>query len=479
MPAWLKNPLGVPIWIVLTIVALCLFMGMSIPIFAAVVGDQAGRLIALPAVLLLGVLLIYDYKKLLIGIILLRSMGDIVLDSTQIGDGGVSMGLGGVINLIVIMIAAMMVLEKPKVFPTRLASYWLPLLLAMAFGLAISLEKGSAIKDNLGMLSNFAMFIIAIYFVRSNEDFNKAIRLVVWSSVIPTLYSIVHAAQYMRDSTFRLNSTFTHPNILAFYLTLILVLCLYMLKSGLFTIKPLGRIVVLCYMPVLLAQLMLTQTRSAWLAFLIISVLYALLFERKYLLYLLLLPLAVVFIPAVSDRLTDLGQGNEAVGYARLNSFAWRVLLWKSAVNWMEPARMIYGYGLGGFNHYVMDFFELAGTKKWDAHNVYVQFLFDMGAIGLLCYLSLYVRVLFVLRAFARIDRVSGFLLLSIVVQYMIVSFSDNTFRYLVFNWYLWFTVGGACSLVSLHARAKSAAAATTPLHGRMDNAGAGMKGRV
>jgi len=56
-----------------------------------------------------------------------------------------------------------------------------------------------------------------------------------------------------------------------------------------------------------------------------------------------------------------------------------------------------------------------------------------------------------------RLDRLSGFLLLAIVVQYLIVSYSDNMFRYLVFNWYLWFTVGGACSLVDLQLISKKA----------------------
>ena len=54
-------------------------------------------------------------------------------------------------------------------------------------------------------------------------------------------------------------------------------------------------------------------------------------------------------------------------------------------------------------------------------------------------------------------DRVSGFLLLAIVVQYLIVSFSDNMFGYLVFNWYFWFTVGGACSLIGPQIRSRPA----------------------
>ena len=37
-------------------------------------------------------------------------------------------------------------------------------------------------------------------------------------------------------------------------------------------------------------------------------------------------------VPSVRDRLLDLGQGNEVGRYAELNSFAWRQLLWKTAM---------------------------------------------------------------------------------------------------------------------------------------------------
>lgn len=465
LPTVPRNPLGVPSLVVLGIVVLSLFIGAAIPVFADAMGNQPGRLAALPALLLLGVLLIYDYKKLLMLILLLRSVGDMALESTQFGIGSARMGIGGLINLFVIMIACLMVLEKPRLFPSRLARYWMPMLLAMGIGLVISYEKANAIKQYLGILSNFAIFIIAIYMVRSNEDFNKAIRLVLWSSLIPTLYSFFDVAQHMHDSGFRLRSTFPHANVQAFYMTLMLVLCLYMLKSPLFNIKPRGRVVICCYMPVLLGQLLLTQTRSAWLACFLVFMLYALLFERTYLLYLLLLPLVLVCIPSVHERLMDLGQGNEVVRNAPLNSFAWRLMLWESAIDWMEPPRLLYGYGLDGFGHFAATFFPLDQTVRWDAHNVYVQFLFEIGVVGLLCYLWLYARILLTLRAFARMDRVSGFLLLAVVVQYLIVSFSDNMFRYLVFNWYLWFTVGGACALVHLQSRPKPASKGLVPAH--------------
>ena len=452
LPVWIRQPFGIPFWLVLGIVLMCMFIGFVIPIYAGLMSGQTSRLAVLPALLVLALLLIYDYRKLLLLIILFRSVGDKVLEGSAFGLGGIQMGIGGLINLAVIMIAAMLILEKPQHFSWKLTRIWLPFLAMLAFSVVISYETGTAIKLFLGLLSSFAMFIIATYMMRSEEDFNRSVQLVVWSSVIPSLYSLVEIALYMRDGSFRLQSTFSHANVLGFYLTLIMTLCLYMLKSVRVKISTPTRVVLSAYLGFLLLQLLLTQARSAWVACFLLFVLYALFFERKYLLYLLLLPLAAVLIPAVGDRLVDLTQGNDTGRYAKLNSFAWRLSLWDSAISWMEPVRMIYGYGLDGFGHFSQTFFAKAGERKWDAHSVYVQFLFDMGILGVGAYLWLYGRALMLLRPLLRIERLTGFLMMAIVVQYVIVAFSDNLFGYLVFNWYFWFTVGSACSLALLTA---------------------------
>lgn len=448
MRALLRNPLGVPAWLLFGIVLGCMFMGYVIPIFSGMMGYQIGRLAVLPALLVLGLLVIYDYKKLLVLIILLRSVGDKALENTGFSIFGMNMGIGGLINLAVIMSAALILFERPKLLTGRVVKMWLPILLVMTYGMLVSLEPSTGLKRYLGMLSYFSMFIIGMSMVRTIDDFNNIVKLVVASSLLPTLYSFGDTALNIH-SGFRLASTFSHANILAFYLTLVLTLCLYMLKSPLFPLKRQGRVFISGYMVLLFVQLLLTQARSAWLAFFVIYLLYALFFERKYLLYLLVLPLIVALVPPVADRLTDLLQNTEDTSrYVQLNSFAWRIKLWTSAINWMEPTRLLYGYGLDGFAHYAHVFFEGAGKFKWEAHSVFVQFLFDLGALGLGLYLYLYGHVLAILSRFLRIDKLSGALLLAIVVQYLIVSMSDNLFAYLVFNWYFWIIVGGGCGLV-------------------------------
>lgn len=436
----------------LTVIVLALVMGIIVPFYTDVMDYKLARLLALPAILVFGFLLIFNRLLLLTLIILFRSTGDVILESTRFSLGGYETGVGGLINLCVIMLACMLVFEKPARLPKKMTLSWVPFLLVALFGVVISPEKGDAIRTYLTLLSYFAMFVIAFYFVHSGKDFRHSVKLVLWSSVIPALYALVDVAMNGAAGGaegFRLQSTFTHPNIFAFYLTLMIPLILYVLKDKVAPLKSGSRIVLTLYMFYLLALLVLTQTRSAWLALMIVFVAYALLFERRYLLYLMLLPVAALMIPEIRDRLMDLGSGTAAVGYAKLNSFAWRLSIWESGLQWMRPSHYVFGYGLEAFRHYSQTFFPAANHMNWGAHNVYVQWFFDVGLLGLCAYLFLYARVAMMLKSLAKIDKLAAFVTLSLVFIYLVVSSSDNIFGYLVFNWYFWFTVGIGCALAA------------------------------
>lgn len=440
---------------VLAVIVLALLAGVVVPFYAEVMDYKLARLAALPAFLVFGMLLVFNRMLLLTLIIVFRSVGDVVLESTRFSVGGYTTGLGGVINLCVILLACMLVIERPHQFPKKMTWSWLPFLLAALFGVAISPEKGDAIRTYLTLLSYFAMFVSAFYFVRSAQDFRYCVRLVLWSSLLPALYALVDVALHGGGGGaegFRLQSTFTHPNIFAFYLTLVIPLTLFTLKDQAAPLSGGMRVALTLYFFYLLALLVLTQTRSAWIACLFVFIGYALLFERRYLLYLMLLPVVALLVPEIRDRLLDLGSGTEAVGYAKLNSFAWRLSIWESGLQWMRPSHYLSGYGVEAFRHFSQTFFPAANKMNWGAHNVYVQWFFDAGVIGLCAYLFLYARMVLTLKSLFRVDRLAAFITISIVIVYLVVSSSDNMFGYLVFNWYFWFVIGAACALTVLTA---------------------------
>lgn len=436
-------------WMVLAgAVLVSVLVGMAVPVFTGLAGDSIGKLAALPALFILGGLFLFNRRLLLLMIFFFRASGDIVLESTRMGGTG-GVGLGGAINALIILIAFLFVVEKPKLLPRRVIVPWLILMAVACVGVVMSPDRGAAIKIVLSLSSYFAVFICAFYVVRSPEDFRSLIRLMVASSVIPALYAIVNTALHAKGglANFRLQSTFGHPNIFAFYLTLIISLGLYMVKNKDFALNQFKRFALVGYMVGLLGLLLLTQTRSAWIACFMLFAVYGLLFERRYLIYMAVLPMLALLVPSVQERVMQLDSGNTVETYAKLNSFAWRVYLWESGLKWMSVSRYLTGYGVESFPYYSQTFFPLAGTTKWGAHSVFVQWFFDTGIIGTIAYLAVFFQVLRMLIKFYALDRLGAVILICTLVEYLVVSASDNLLAYLAFNWYFWLLLGMGCSV--------------------------------
>lgn len=431
-----------------------ILIGMAVPAFVAAVDGNPGKALVLPALLLLGMLLIYSRILLLTAILALRSFCDVFFDATRISLGSIQVGVGFLVNIFIIMIALLLVAERPSLLPKKMFMLWVPFLLCGLCGVVLAPAIADALRAYLAQLSYCAVFVCAFYLVRTPDDFKRCVRIVLISSVLPLLYALVDIAVkggVSGPNGARLQSTFAHPNIFAFYLTLVIGLGFYVLKSETYALAQRQRAGLGGYLLLLLAMLALTQTRSAWIACGAMFFGYALLFERRYLAYMLVAALLALAIPDVRDRVLDLGAGNEVKLYAKLNSFAWRLYIWESGLNWMQPSRYLLGYGIESFQFYSPTFFPLAGETHFGAHSMYVQWLFELGALGLLSCLWLYARVLWTVKRLMPFNRLGAFVLIVMILQYLIVSASDNMAAYLTFNWYFWFVLGSGCAMLVAH----------------------------
>jgi O-antigen ligase len=418
--------------------------------YVAAVNGSMMLIAALPFVLILMMMLVLDKRLLLMIILVGRASGDIVFEMSKFGGG---FGVGGLINALIIFIAFLFVAERPDGITRRLASIWAPLLLVSTAALFWAPEFKDGLRMLLALASYCAVFVIAYYVVRSRKDFETWVTVILLSSIIPVLYAPVDILQNINTTErygFRLKSTFSHANIYAFYLVLVISLLFYRLKTGMLQSGSGKRAMMWIYMLVLFALLILTKTRSAWAGCFVIFAVYGLLFERKYLVYLIFAPLLGLLIPSVRDRILDLGQGNEYVQYAHLNSFAWRVLMWESALEWMQKTKYLFGYGLNSFKYYSPVFFPLAGTTNFGAHSTYVQWLFEAGIVGILAAVWMHVRMFFTLLAGWMRDRLRVVISITLVIEYLFFAFSDNMLDYLAFNWYFWFFLGMACAVTML-----------------------------
>jgi O-antigen ligase len=184
-----------------------------------------------------------------------------------------------------------------------------------------------------------------------------------------------------------------------------------------------------------------TKTRNAWIALWLLLMIYALFRDRRYLVPLLLTPLAAFLIPSFSDRIMDVLTPSHAIS-SHLDSFAWRVSLWKSALPqvWHSP---FIGHGLASFQSFSSSFSKIVVKGGSGAHNVYMELAFEIGVPGLVAYLSIHAALLHTF--FKNTKHGIRFLVVALIVSYCVISVADNMLFYLAFNWYYWFFLGLAC----------------------------------
>lgn len=390
-------------------------------------------------------------RRAVLAVLLVRSSCDPLFGLTQVAGGG--MGLGAAVNALVIVLALLFCLESPLLITSAILP-WTGFLMAGLASVISSPEPFmKAFRAFLVITSYAAVFALPFAVIRSREWALRCLTVVMCSSIIPIAYAFVELASgsAARADGIRVSSTFNHPNIFAFYLVGLLTLTLFLLRSSLVSLSPrIGRWLVL-YLPIIVILLLLTGTRSAWICGAIILIVYASIVDKRYLLCLLLVPF-IIYLPNVAERLSDLQTGNLDYGYAQLNSYEWRKILWQSALDWLmeNPSEyLVLGYGLGSFEHYQPLFFPRG--EGVGAHNALLQIFFEMGILGVLGFLWLFVSLFAKLRVGYSFDKAGAMIMMTLALAYLVASYSDNMLDYLVFQWYFWFIMGVVCAWYQLH----------------------------
>lgn len=458
------------------LVLACLAATFVLGVMCVFIGDAVALkpvfFIGLPLALLIGFTFIISPKTLVLAILLTRAGLEPVFNEAKFASIG---GLGGLVNLAVILLAGLLIAGDPKRVPRAAWMVWMPYMAMQFIGLGYSPDLVPAIRLFLGQLATMSVFLLAFYLVDDWESLRRMLKLVVASSVPVAIYTLVCIAlgktsgklDDVSEVSSRYAGPFAHPNLLAFYVVAVMGLLLYLWRRKGAKVGWLGQAAIMGYMLVLLVMLFATKTRSAWVSAAALFFLYGVFVERRFLLYLVLVGLAAMLVPDVRDRVLALGQGNQVVQYARLNSFAWRKLLWADALNWMGAKQYFFGYGAGGFMFNSPHFFSLSGGRQVGAHSVPVQLFFEVGVVGAMTYFLMFWRSISWILRVRVADRMLAVIAGALVLSYILISFSDNMLAYLVFNWYFWFAVGAVCSVAfrapDVQSSLQSASAANTP----------------
>jgi O-antigen ligase len=440
MLSWLENKLPI---------VACIFVGLMAGLVALALSPVIGKNILFVALVPLAGLFVLvmflDVRWMMIFLLYTRALLDPILDMTRFGEGA---GMGAVLNLLIVVVAFTLMVRFPKQITGHRAfiKSWIIFLSACFLCVVFSVERVKSFKLWLNFVTYFCIVLIPLMTVKKPADKRFWLKALFFSSFLPICFA--YAGVVTKHPVFyafgRLKGTFTHSNILAFYIVLIIGVDFYILKTSLFRLTLAQKCWLWIYMVMLLVLLIITQTRSAWISCVALFLIYSLLKEKKLLFVLILVIPLLLMVPQVKTRLSELTEGTGTRKSEQMNSMTWRLKLWESSLNSIRQ-RPLFGYGLGSFEKMSRSF---AKMDKWGsaAHNSYLELMFETGIVGLLSYLWIYWVVLktFFLKMKSKIRGVSleAAVVFSCTIAYFLVGFSDNTLYYLALNWYFWFFIG-------------------------------------
>lgn len=423
-------------------------------------------LIALPVALMFLLLSIIKPMLVLTLVLIVRPLLDNILNKTKVGVGGEgAIGLGFFFNILIVLLAVYLAFATQKIpFKNRQFKFWIFLLLCFMVAVFNSPYLVAAVRLYFNYISYFAVFLIPFLIINSKEDCFYWLKVLCSSFLLTILFAnldLLHGGRFYSDAGMRIMGTFTHPNILAYYLGLAFTVLFIVLKCECFKLSqaPLWLIRVLMANAIVL--LVATKSRTGWLAVLLTFFIYGILRDRRIILVLCLsIPLALS-VPQVHERFMTVVSDEQANDYKGMNSFEWRLNMWKSCLS-MIGEKPFEGHGLATFRPFSEKF---SNVGKNGAHNAYLETLFESGFFGLLAYILLliYPVIFFFRRAYAGLNnKVSnlGILMGAFTAGYMLICLADNLTYYLVYNWYVWFLV----SLMMVYVKISESESSQKPL---------------
>ncbi len=216
-------------------------------------------LVPVLAGLLLALAVLFGLRRVALAVMLVRPSCDLVF--SWVKDAlDQSTGPGGAINVLVIGLGLISLVHAPHLVlsPTLLA--WGVFLLAAIASLLHGPDPAGGMRLLLTLTTYAAAFSLPFAIVRDRETAAQCLWIALLSSLAPAAWAVVELAT-TPDTLFgkgRLQSTFGHPNIFAFFIVSNIALILFLTRSTLVRLAPARRRMLYAYIMALLLLLLFT-----------------------------------------------------------------------------------------------------------------------------------------------------------------------------------------------------------------------------
>jgi O-antigen ligase len=302
------------------------------------------------------------------------------------------------------------------------------------------------------------MFFMVDRILEQTDAPQRVLAAVFGAAIIPVLLGLGGPAVGVslvetKDRVERVTSTFVGANAFSYFLVFLSLMALGLA----FYAKPKLRWPLLGFAGILTLTLVLTYTRTAWIAFAAGAMVLGAFAGRKVLIAMVVvLVLSVLFVPAIGDRFQELGSDNTYNTYRR-DSLEWRIAYWTDIIP-LANANPVTGIGLKMTS-------EVADKLP---HNDYLRSYVEMGLVGLAAFITVLVAMIrtpWKALKIATDPLQRGILLgfLSIGVALAVASLADNLINQVVVLWYV-FALAGCASWAARRAAQASLTDPTIPL---------------
>lgn len=400
------------------------------------------------------VIAVSRFAVFVVGLLAVRSALDLV--EATVGVAEITSALGGALILALVAhgLAGRGTHNRRQRAPAPSALAAIALLLAALLSAMIATDPVRGMTEAARLASVMAMFT-AVQWVLWDGLRPQLVVLALFVSAVGPVAVGTHqhltGSGLVIDETLRVHGTFVHPNSFAMYLAIVVVFGAALLTH----VSGWARIALVALLATALPMLMLTYTRSAWLAAVVGVLVVVWPHSRSLVVGIVAVVVAAsLLIPSVAGRWGDLSESRLASGDPG-NSLVWRLEHWETSVE-LAADRPVTGIGLGNTG-------RLAEGGR-QLHNDLLRAYVEVGAIGALAYLALVAtlaRDVVRSRRRARDDfeRALAGGAAGVLAALMVVSLSDNVMSQTSVVWY-----GAAVLAMAAHvARANSPLVGAAP----------------
>ncbi len=314
-------------------------------------------------------------------------------------------------------------------------------LVAAALCVVGSPQPAASGLEFLRIASGFLMFFMIDRILEQTNNPKPILGAVYASAVIPVFLALVgsHIGIHLtesKDRISRITSTFSQASPFSYYLV---VLTLMALGLALYAGRK-WRLPLLAAAGLLSITLILTFTRTAWIAMVAGAIVLGAYAGKKVLLVMVtVVVLAVLFVPAISARFQELGSDNTYTYNYRQNSLEWRLSYWSDIIP-LANSNPVTGIGLKMTP-------VLGGGKL--PHNDYLRSYIEIGLVGLVAFITVQAAMILTpLRGLRQAtDPLQRGLMLGFLagaVALAVASLADNILDQVVVLWYVFAFAGCA-----------------------------------